>query len=151
MARPISFCLFFSFFIPALCALKEVKAWDCPLRLRDLPTKSTRYLVQRVVRSFPCLLGKDKAILSDAATSLMQRQNALKNAHKWTPRHKESGQHTTVKEDQDNQPSAMLCDVCHHGVAIARTVISNQGELLSKLQLVELIQPLYGVVIAGAR
>ena len=35
----------------------------------------------------------------------------------------------------------MLCDVCHHGVAIARTVISNQGELLSNLQLLEFIQP----------
>ena len=54
-----------------LHALKEVQAWDCPLRLRDLPTKSTRYVVQRAVRSFSCLLDKDKAVRccnkSDAA------------------------------------------------------------------------------------
>ena len=97
-----------------------------------MPTKSTRYVVQRVVKSFPCLLGKDKAILSDAATSLMQRRNELKNAHKWTPGHKGSGRHTKV----NNEPSAAL-----YGLAIARAVMSDHGELFSKLELVELTEP----------
>ena len=123
----ISCCPFF-FFQHCVChSLKEVQAWDFPLRLRDMPTKSTQYVVQRVVKSFPCLLGKDMAILSDAATSLKQRRNELKNAHKWTPGHKGSGRHTKV----NNEPSAALYDICHHGLAIARAVMSDHGELFS--------------------
>ena len=109
-----------------------MEAWKSALRLRDLPTKSQRYVVQRMVKSFPCLLGKEKAILSDATNSLMQRRNERNNSHKWTIRHKGR------REQAKSRP--VLCDVRDNGVTIDRAIMRQEGSPFAKLELVEVFE-----------
>ena len=109
-----------------------MEAWKSALRLRDLPTKSQCYIVQRVVKSSPCLLGKEKATLSDAANSLMQRRNEKNNSHKWTIRHKGR------REQAKSRP--VLCDVRDNGVTIDRAIMRQEGSPFVKLELVEVFE-----------